>query len=157
MRRKVPWGSKRRRCHPIIGDAKAPIGLWAGIHLGKELHTHAEEGPRAGQVWKKKPGNWPKVNKDLEELSYINDLTASLLHSSLLGGRPHPFSPGVYLCLPSALNKLFLCVLSHLLCCVSNNKPRTCFYSFCLLETFLLSNGGKSQGKFASNLWPLLV
>ena len=58
-----------------------PIGLWAGIHLGKKLHTYVGEGPRAGQVRKKKPDNWPKVNKDPEEMPYINDLTASLLHS----------------------------------------------------------------------------
>ena len=30
-----------------------------------------------------------------------------------------------------------------------------CFaYSLCILETFLLSNVGKSQGHFASSLWP---
>ena len=92
MCRKVPWGSKRRGCHPIIGDAKAPIGLWAGIHLGKKLRTHVGEGPRAGQVWKKKLGNWPKVNKDPEELPDINDLTTSLLHSSSLGGDAHTLS-----------------------------------------------------------------
>ena len=54
-----------------------PLGLWAGIHLGKKLHMHVGEGPRVGQVWKKKPDNRLKVNKDSEELSYINDLTAS--------------------------------------------------------------------------------
>ena len=25
-------------------------------------------------MWKKKPDNWPKVNKDPEELSYVSDL-----------------------------------------------------------------------------------
>ena len=25
------------------------------------LHTHVSVGPRAGQIWKKKPDNWPKV------------------------------------------------------------------------------------------------
>ena len=55
------------------------------------------------------------------------------------------FSPGVHLCLASVFNKLFLCALSNLLGYVSNNKPFTCFYSFCLLETFLLSNGTKAR------------
>ena len=30
------------------------------MHIGKNL--------KAGQMWKKEPDNWPKVNKDLEEL-----------------------------------------------------------------------------------------
>ena len=46
-----------------------PIGSWTEIYLGKNLHTHGGEGPKAGQMWKKKPGNWLKVNKDLEELT----------------------------------------------------------------------------------------
>ena len=36
--------------------------------------THTGECPRVGQVRKKKPDKWPKVNKDPEELPYINDL-----------------------------------------------------------------------------------
>ena len=32
--------------------------------LDKQLCTHVGEGPRAGQAWKKKPDNWPKVNKE---------------------------------------------------------------------------------------------
>ena len=70
MSRKAPWGSKRRGYHPITCDVKGiPTGLWARIHPGKKFCTHVGEGPRAGQVWKKKPDNWLKVNKDLEELS----------------------------------------------------------------------------------------
>ena len=42
----------------------------------------------------------------------------------------------------------------HTLCCVSNNKFCNCFYSFCLLETFLLSNRGKSQGTLLLALAP---
>ena len=94
-------------------------GLWAGVHLGKKLHTHVGEGPRAGQVWKKKPDNWPEVNKDLEELPYINDLTDSLLCSSSLGGDAHILSsPGVYFCLASALKRqtVSLCALPLVLC-----------------------------------------
>ena len=52
--RKAPWGSKRRGHHPTVCDAK---GLWARIHLGKKLLMYVEEGPRVGQVWKKKPEN----------------------------------------------------------------------------------------------------
>ena len=55
------------------------IGLWVEIHLGKKV-THVGESTRASQVWIKKPGNWPKVNKDTE-LPYINDLTTCLLLS----------------------------------------------------------------------------
>ena len=46
------------------------------------------------------------------------------------------------------MNKLFSCVLSHTLCYVSIHKCWTCFYSFCLLETVLLTNRGKSPGHF---------
>ena len=138
MHRKPPWGSKRRGRHPIIGDAKAPIGFRAGIHLGKKLRTHIGEGPRAGQMWKKKPDNWPKINKEPEEPPYINDLTASLLFSFTLGGMPTPFLSQCASLPCFCLNKLFLCVLSHLLCCVSNNKLCTCFY---LLEKCIFQWG----------------
>ena len=64
MPRKAPWRSKRRGCHPVIGEAKDPLTrLWTRIHLGEKLHVCFGEDPRAGQVWKKKPDNWPKVNK----------------------------------------------------------------------------------------------
>ena len=52
---------------------------------------HVGEGPRAGLMWKKKQDNWPNINKDPEGLPYINDLTVSLLHSSLLGQMSTPF------------------------------------------------------------------
>ena len=39
--------------------------------------------------------------------------------------------------------KQFLCVLSHLLCCVSNNKLCTCFY---LLEKCRFSVGSRARG-----------
>ena len=64
-------------------------------------------------MWKKKPENWLKVNKDPEELPYINDLIASLLSSSSLGGQSHLFSVGVHLVLASVLTKqtISLCAL----------------------------------------------
>ena len=65
-------GQKGRGCYPIM-SGHAPTVLHGGIHLNKELCTHLGEGPRTSQVWIKKRENWPKVNKDLEELSYIVD------------------------------------------------------------------------------------
>ena len=51
MPRKAPWRSKRRGCHPVIGEAKDPLtGLWTRIHLGEKLHMCFGEDPRAGQV-----------------------------------------------------------------------------------------------------------
>ena len=49
---------------------------------------------------------------DPEELTYINDLSASLQMLFLTkGGCPRPFFLGVYLCLASVLTKLFLSYL----------------------------------------------
>ena len=45
------------------------------------------------------------------------------------GGGAHPFFPGVHVCLASVLTNCFF-VLSHLFCCVSNNKLCTCFFFF---------------------------
>ena len=64
---------------------KPPIGLWAGVHFGKILHTHIGEGPRSGQVWVKKPNNLPKVNKDLTECGPLEKGMAS--HFSILALR----------------------------------------------------------------------
>ena len=82
------------------------------------------ESPRVGQVWKKKPNNWLKVNHDQKELTRVNHLIVTLLCSSSLGGHPPPFSPAVHLCLASVLTiKAFLYVLLHLLLSyVSNYK-----------------------------------
>ena len=48
-----------------------------GISSWEKLSTHVGKGPTAGQVWKKKPDNWPKVNKDPEELPCVTDLATS--------------------------------------------------------------------------------
>ena len=42
--------------------------------------------PSTCWMWEKKQGNWLKVNKDLEELPYVSDLSASLLCSFSLEG-----------------------------------------------------------------------
>ena len=56
-----------------------------------------------------------EVSKDLEEQTYTGYLKqfsgACLL---IRGVHSHLLSPGVYFCLDSVLNKLFLYVLSHL-------------------------------------------
>ena len=58
-------------------------------------------------MWKKKPDNWSRISKDREELPFIKDLTASLLHSSSLWGRPHAFSLSAHLWLASLLTNCF--------------------------------------------------
>ena len=67
----------------IIGDVKPPIGLCTGIHLGEKIRLKMED-PRTGWMWEKKQDNWLKVNKDLEQLPHVSDLSASLLCSSSL-------------------------------------------------------------------------
>ena len=83
----------------MLRPSHRPLGWNASW---KKVAQTCGEGPRAGQVWKKKPDKWPKVNKDPEELPYISDLTAPLLHSSSLGGTPTPF-----LCPASVLTNSF--------------------------------------------------
>ena len=113
-----------------------PTGLRTGIHLGIKFHTHVGEGPRSGQVWKKKPDNCPKVNKDPEGLPYINYLTTSSLHSSSSRKTPKPFlSWSVSLTCFCLKQTVSLCALR--LCSVSDNKFCTCFCRFCLFEKFI--------------------
>ena len=115
--------------------ARPPIDLWAGIHLEKKLCIHVGEGSRADQVRKKKPDNRLKLHKDLEVLPYINEFNHLFITFLLITEDTHtfsfflffffsltPFLSGVHLCLVSVLTKQFLCLLSHLLGCVSNNK-----------------------------------
>ena len=58
-----------------------PTGFWGEVHLRKIAHP-CWRGSKVGQVQKKKLHNWLKINKDLEELPYMNDLMVSWLHSS---------------------------------------------------------------------------
>ena len=158
---RILGGQKGRGALPHNKCGHAPTGLCSGIYLYKMLNTHLGEGPRTDRSGvikkKKKKDNWPKLNKDQRGLSYIKDLNHLFTMLFLIrGGNPHPFSLCIYFCLASVLSKLFLCVLSHIQCYVSNNKCCSCIYSFWLLETFLLSNGRKKQGYFASGLpWRL--
>ena len=63
------------------------------------MHTHVGECPRIGQVWKEKWDNWTKVNKNLEDLHYI-DLTASLLHFNIhcIIEKAREFQKNIYFC-----------------------------------------------------------
>ena len=60
--------------------------------LLEKMGLHVREGPRVGQVWKKKPSDCLRVSKDPEELPCVNGLAASFLQPSSPGGTPHPFS-----------------------------------------------------------------
>ena len=96
--------------------------------------AHPGEAPTVGQMWKRKPDNWPERRQRPRRIDLINDLTAPLLCSSQ--GDAHILSLRQWI---SALflyhlNKLLLCVLSLLLCYVSDNKLCTCIYSFCLCD-----------------------
>ena len=69
-----------------------------------------------------KQDNWSKVKKkNLKELSYISDLnylfTALLLDQDAFT----LLQVCIFALLLTEINKLLLCVLSHTLCCVSNN------------------------------------
>lgn len=70
MCRKAPWGSKSEGSYPIM-CGHAPRASGAESVLSKTLCMHIWEGSRTAQMWGKKPGNWPKVNKDPEGLPYI--------------------------------------------------------------------------------------
>ena len=52
------------------------------------------------------------------------------------------------------MNTLFLCMLSHMLCYVSNSELCACFTVFASLKNAFF-DGGKSQGNSASSLKPL--
>ena len=76
-------------------------------------------------------------------------LTSDLLHRSSLERMPTHYPSVIPVCISarilSWINELFSCVLSHILCCVSNNKLCICFYTVCLLEIFLLQTGATAR------------
>ena len=88
----------------------------------------------------------------MEELPFINDLTASSLFSTL-GRCPHPFSPGVHLCLASGSSKqtVSLCAvpLVSLLCLTIIFVPAFTV-STSAINAFSLR--AKIQGEIASSL-----
>ena len=95
--------------------------------------------------------NWTELKQRPGRTVLYKWFTSPLYCTPPHSGHPH-FSVCVYLYPASELDNQFYYVLSHTLCYVSNNKLCACLYSLCLLETFLLSNRGKSQGHFASSL-----
>ena len=132
-----------------------PRSLLFDIHLDWEVRAHPREGPRVSQVWKKKPDNWLKINRDPEELTYRNDLTTSFL---LTKGDAHTFSLGVNLCLASFLTKQFLCVLSHLLLSYFfYHKTAPAFTVSASMINAFFTGGKDTGGKKSSSLWPLMV
>lgn len=121
MCRKAPWGPKERTPPPGYVMPRLPHRPLRLESILEKLCTHVGEGPRASQVWKKKPVNWAKVNKSPEELPYVNDLS-TLRQFSSLERSPTPFLSGVHLCLAPTLTKQtdpFVCSPT---CAVSNNK-----------------------------------
>ena len=74
-------------------------------------------------------------------ISNLNHLSGTLL----IQGDTRTLTLSVRDCVTSASKRLILWgpVLSHMLYCVSNYTLSTCFYSLCLLETFLLSTGAR--------------
>ena len=97
-----------------------------------------------------------KEDKDPQELTYKNDLTASLLCSSSLAGMPIPFLSGCASLPCFCINKLFFYVLSHLLCALSLiiNLVSAFTVSASMVKTFFLL-GAKIKGKLASSLLAL--
>ena len=150
MHRKAPCVSKvRGKARPWA--LLLPEAFTLKSILAEGCMCTLGEGSMIGQIWKKKPDTWPEGRQRLEKLTYINDLTASLLHSSSLREIDvHTLS--LQLCIfalfLSQLNKQFLYVLSHLLlCCVSNNKLCTCIYHFYLCDKCIFHWGQRSREK----------
>ena len=113
----------------------------------------SREGPRIGQVWKKKSDNWLNVDKT-ERTDLYKGLKRLLTTLPLTQrdppnseGRPHSFSLSVSRpCF--CLSKQFLYVLSHfLLCYISNNKLCIFIYSFCLHDKGIFHWGQRYREK----------
>ena len=71
-----------------------------------------------------KQDNWPKVKKkkkDLKELSYISDLKYLFTALFLTQDAFTLLQVCIFASFLIEINKLLLCVLSHMLCCVSDN------------------------------------
>ena len=114
MQRESPVGQKGRGSKTIISLGNIPTVPHFSIHLGQKMGMQIREGAGFGQVRKIKQDNWPKENKDLEELPHLsglNHLSGTLLIQEEAGTCTPPL--GVYYCYASALNKqtTFLCAL----------------------------------------------
>ena len=88
-----------------------------------------------------------KEDKDPEELTYMSDISGSLLCCSSRGVSPRPFSPGVHLCLASVLTNHFSLCWPTCCCAVSLiiNFAPTFMVSASVINVFF--TGGKDPGK----------
>ena len=144
--RRPPQSHMRRKTPGVPGHCTSwyrPRTLCSGIHLCQKMHMHIGEGPVSNQVSEIKQGNWPKENKDPEELSYISELN-HLCWAPHSGGCPRPYcSLGCTLFLCFWL-KLLLFVLSHMLYYDANNNFIPVFMVFASLIHSCFQQGQES-------------
>ena len=89
------------------------------------------EGPREGQVWKKKADHWPEERKRPRRTDVYKWSNCLFTVLSSLRGHPHIFSLGVHLFLASISTKQFLLLLFRL-----SSSP-TCCCAMSLLINFV--------------------
>ena len=103
------------------------------------------EGPRVGQVWKKKPDNWPEGRKKPGR----NDLykwQLPLYCAPPHWGTPHPFFSSVHLCLASILINRFSPTYCYAMYLIINLVPAFTF-SASMINVFF--TGGRDPGKLS--------
>ena len=100
-----------------------------------------------------------KEDKDPQELTYKNDLTASLLCSSSLAGMPIPFLSGCASLPCFCINKLFFYVLSHLLCALSLiiNLVSAFTVSASMIDAFFAGSKDPGKNSFLPHVLACLV
>ena len=150
---KIPW---RRKWQPT------PAFLPVESHGQRSLAGYSPWDCRAGHDW----SDWARMQRPGRTV-LCRWFTSPLCCTLPLSGSPYPLSLPhfwltertlipflfgfVYLCPASDLNCFPVCSPIH--CTVSLKIYFVpIFYSFCLLETCLLSNREKNQGHFASSL-----
>ena len=125
-----------------------PEAFTSRLNLAERCMCTPVEDPRVGQVWGKKPDNWPEGRHRLRRTDFYKcDLTASLLcSSSSLGGIPTCF---LSLCasLPCSYlnwtNRFSMC--SPTSCAMFLIINCTCIYSFCLHDKCVFHWGQGSR------------
>ena len=107
--------------------------------------VHPGEAPRVGQVWEKKPGNWPE-GRQTPRRTALSDC-ASSLRSPSLGGVPTACP-----CLASVLTHYFS-MCSPICCClVSLMMDLTPAFTVSASMENHFSLGAKTLGRAASSL-----
>ena len=149
---KAPWGSKvRGQCQAMISLA-SPRMLSFKIYLVWNVHMHI-----GGRSWDKlarvaKQGGWPGGRQRPKRIAlYETPLYLAPPHK---GGHPHPFSPGVHLCLASFSSKqtVSLCALPHVCCAMSLIINSVLAFTVFASMIHAFFTRSKSQGKIASSL-----